>query len=166
MLGVDRNKAIPTPPWLKKFYTCRHSGSLIEKQRLCLEAWLRFEELCDQLEFPIENRLQLLGGPGRRSYFRWNRLARERQPFQAPSRAELLCSVIDVFEEVLDGPSPVPASTLLSTKIERVPFKRHSPMALILRADLHTNWELWCVLRFREQGTKMVARLRERHWFF
>lgn len=165
MPPLKSSESLPLPFWLDRLYAVR-GGSLKERQAFCLEAWLRFLEISEQLDLSIEERLQTLGGPGRRSYFRWKRMARDGRPFQIPRRMELLCSVVGCLEAIQTGSSLGDAKVNPRDALGRPPFVRDSPLKVLRRARVVSNRALWMVLQYPAEGPKLVARMRAEPLFF
>jgi len=141
-------------------YYASQDGTARDRRRLCGEMWPRFIEVCDQLSLGTGTRLLVIGDPNLRSYYRWNQLTREGRTFQAPSCAELICSVIDVLEELLCQAPTDQASHRLRVSLDRAPFRGKTPFELLLRANPRTNWALWCILHHPDEGTLLVAKMK------
>ncbi len=150
---------IPLPKWLGMFYASR-DGSLQDRHRLCDQVFPSYLKTCSHLRLTKATQLSLIGEPSLRTYYRWTRLQREGISFQTPAHAELMCSALDVLEEVTRQGPRAAACEFLRSPTGRVPFKRQTPLTLLLRVNPSTNWALWCLLRYPADGAALLARMR------
>lgn len=157
---ANRWNSLPESFWLGKFFKVMNEP-LRMKQEFFLSAWSTFLQLCTLLNLPSSFRLLILRNPGYRTYLRWNHNARKGIPFRPPFYAELLCSVIDVLEALVDHENTPRDASKIDQRIRRSPFKRESPRELLIQGDLRTNRELWLILRYPVEGSDMVKTLRE-----
>ena len=160
MSRTTRWEPVPDPYWHSRHLSLV-GEPLRERQVFFLDAWLRFLKLCTLLKVPSSDRLLFIHEPGYRTYLRWNRKSRMGIPFRPPGHAELICSVIDVLEALLDQEVSPGHASRLDRQIRRSPFKQKTLQELLLRADPWTNRELWLVLRYPVEGGALIKKLRE-----